>query len=261
MDLRSQFSNLNKNSIACTKCKRLKNFREKVAKEKRKQYINEKYWGKPITGFGDLSGKILIVGLAPAAHGGNRTGRVFTGDKSAEFLYKCLHKAKMSNQSTSVNKNDGLKLYNSYITTALKCVPPEDKPLKKELDQCFKYFNQEINFLKDLKVIVALGKIAFDACKYFYKSNYNFKKNNYSINIIMSILSNYTPDCIVESYAECDINDLVDIANIEPKEFAEKMKYAFDIAKIDISRAVTHNKGIMNGIDAILIATGNDLEQ
>ena len=85
-----------------------------------------------------------------------------------------------------------------------------------------------------------------------------FKKNNYSINIIMSILSNYTPDCIVESYAECDINDLVDIANIEPKEFAKKMKYAFDIAKIDISRAVTHNKGIMNGIDAILIATGND---
>ena len=85
-----------------------------------------------------------------------------------------------------------------------------------------------------------------------------FKKNNYSINIIMSILSNYTPDCIVESYAECDINDLVDIANIEPKEFAEKMKYAFDIAKVDISRAVTHNKGIMNGIDAILIATGND---
>ena len=85
-----------------------------------------------------------------------------------------------------------------------------------------------------------------------------FKKNNYGINIIMSILSNYTPDCIVESYAECDINDLVDIANIEPKEFAEKMKYAFDIAKIDISRAVTHNKGIMNGIDAILIATGND---
>ena len=85
-----------------------------------------------------------------------------------------------------------------------------------------------------------------------------FKKNNYCINIIMSILSNYTPDCIVESYAECDINDLVDIANIEPKEFAEKMKYAFDIAKIDISRAVTHNKGIMNGIDAILIATGND---
>ncbi len=89
-------------------------------------------------------------------------------------------------------------------------------------------------------------------------SDQYFKKNNYSINIIMSILSNYTPDCIVESYAECDINDLVDIANIEPKEFAKKMKYAFDIAKIDISRAVTHNKGIMNGIDAILIATGND---
>ena len=126
MTLNSQFINLNKKIIACNKCKRLKKFREKIAKDKRKQYINEKYWGKPITGFGDLNSKILLVGLAPAAHGGNRTGRVFTGDRSAEFLYKCLHKAKMSNQPTSENKNDGLKLYNSYITTALNhhfCFP------------------------------------------------------------------------------------------------------------------------------------------
>ena len=93
MAFNSQFINLNKKIIVCKKCKRLKNFREKIAKEKRKQYINENYWGKPITGFGDLNGKILLVGLAPAAHGGNRTGRVFTGDRSAEFLYKCLHKA------------------------------------------------------------------------------------------------------------------------------------------------------------------------
>ena len=115
---RKQFINLNKKIIACKKCKRLKNFREKIAKEKRKQYINEKYWGKPITGFGDLNGKIALIGLAPAAHGGNRTGRVFTGDRSADFLYKCLHKAKMSNQPTSENNNDGLKLYNTYVTTA-----------------------------------------------------------------------------------------------------------------------------------------------
>ena len=101
MTLNSQFINLNKKIIACKKCKRLKNFREKIAKKKRKQYINEKYWGKPITGFGDLKGRILLVGLAPAAHGGNRTGRVFTGDRSAEFLYKCLNKAKLSNQPTS----------------------------------------------------------------------------------------------------------------------------------------------------------------
>ena len=103
MTLSGQFINLNKKIIACKKCKRLKNFRETIAKKKRKQYINEKYWGKPITGFGDLNGKILLVGLAPAAHGGNRTGRVFTGDRSAEFLYKCLYKAKMSNQPTSEN--------------------------------------------------------------------------------------------------------------------------------------------------------------
>ena len=101
MTLNSQYINLNKKIIGCEKCQRLFIFRKKIAKEKRKQYINEKYWGKPITGFGDINGKILLVGLAPAAHGGNRTGRVFTGDRSADFLYKCLYKAKMSNQPTS----------------------------------------------------------------------------------------------------------------------------------------------------------------
>ena len=165
---------LNKTITKCRKCPRLVKFRKKISKEKRKQYINETYWGKPITGFGDLNGKILFVGLAPAAHGGTRTGRVFTGDKSSDFLYKCLHNANISNQSTSKYLNDGLKLKKAFITTALKCVPPGDKPLKIELDNCFNFFNQEINKLKNLKVIVALGKIAFDACVYFYKSNYNF---------------------------------------------------------------------------------------
>ena len=168
------FNKLNKTITKCNKCPRLVKFRKKISKEKRKQYINETYWGKPITGFGDLNGKILFVGLAPAAHGGTRTGRVFTGDKSSDFLYKCLHNANISNQSTSKYLNDGLKLKKAFITTALKCVPPGDKPLKVELDNCFNFFNQEINKLKNLKVIVALGKIAFDACVYFYKSNYNF---------------------------------------------------------------------------------------
>tara|TARA_B100000287_G_scaffold90255_1_gene82665 strand:+ start:1883 stop:2557 length:675 start_codon:yes stop_codon:yes gene_type:complete len=165
---------LNKTITKCRKCPRLVKFRKKISKEKRKQYINETYWGKPITGFGDLNGKILFVGLAPAAHGGTRTGRVFTGDKSSDFLYKCLHNANISNQSTSKYLNDGLKLKKAFITTALKCVPPGDKPLKIELDNCFNFFNQEIIKLKNLKVIVALGKIAFDACVYFYKSNHNF---------------------------------------------------------------------------------------
>jgi len=171
---KSNFEKLKKNITACNRCARLVNFRKKISIEKRKQYINETYWGKPITGFGDLSGKILFVGLAPAAHGGTRTGRVFTGDKSSEFLYKCLYKAKISNQSKSEHKNDGLKLKKAYITTALKCVPPGDKPKKKELDNCFSFFNSEIAYLENLRVIVALGKIAFDACKYFYKSKHNF---------------------------------------------------------------------------------------
>ena len=173
---KTDFEKLNKSIIACNKCSRLVKFRKKISREKRKQYINEKYWGKPITGFGDRNGKILFVGLAPAAHGGTRTGRVFTGDKSSKFLYKCLYKAKISNQSKSEHIDDGLILKKAYITTALKCVPPGDKPQKNELDNCFNFFNSEVASLKKLKVIVALGKIAFDACKYFYKSKYNFNK-------------------------------------------------------------------------------------
>ena len=164
-------SNLNNKIIKCKSCPRLIKFRKKIVKNKRKKFINEEYWAKPITGFGDSNAQILFIGLAPAAHGGTRTGRVFTGDKSSEFLYKCLFKAKISNQSNSDHINDGLKLKNAYITTALKCVPPEDKPLKNELHNCFKFFDKEINNLKNLKIIVALGKIAFDACIYFYKIN------------------------------------------------------------------------------------------
>tara|TARA_B100000579_G_scaffold16966_1_gene12014 strand:- start:594 stop:1277 length:684 start_codon:yes stop_codon:yes gene_type:complete len=171
--------NLNKKIINCGKCKRLVFFRKKIAVEKRKQFINEKYWGKPITGFGDINGQILLVGLAPAAHGGNRTGRVFTGDRSADFLYKCLYQAKLSNQKTSEHINDGLKLYNTYVTTALKCVPPGDKPTLVELKNCFGYFKQEIDLLKNIKVIVALGKIAFDACISFYKESYLLKSKDY----------------------------------------------------------------------------------
>ena len=170
------FEKLSSKIIKCKKCPRLVRFRKKISFEKRKQFINETYWGKPITGFGDINGKILFVGLAPAAHGGTRTGRVFTGDKSSDFLYKCLYKAKISNQSNSDHINDGLKLKNAFITAALKCVPPGDKPEKKELENCFPYFKNEINLLKNIKVIVALGKVAFDACVDFYKKEYNLTK-------------------------------------------------------------------------------------
>ena len=167
---------LNKEIIKCRKCSRLIKFQKVIALKKRKQFINENYWAKPITGFGDINGEILIVGLAPAAHGGTRTGRVFTGDKSSDFLYKCLYLAKISNQPNSDNINDGLKLKNAYITTALKCVPPNDKPEKNELNNCYKFFNREINLLKNCKIIIPLGKIAFDACINFYKIDYQIKK-------------------------------------------------------------------------------------
>ena len=132
---------------------RLIKFRNKIIKNKRKQFKDEVYWGKPITRFGDPNGKILIVGLAPAAHGGTRTGRVFTGDKSSDFINVYLMQ-KISNQSTSNHVNDGLKLKEAFITPALKCVPPEDKPLKIELNNCSKFFNNELNILKNLKVVV-----------------------------------------------------------------------------------------------------------
>ena len=172
-------SNLNKTITHCTKCERLVIFREKIAKEKRKQYIDQIYWGKPITGYGDQKAKLLMVGLAPAAHGGNRTGRVFTGDKSADFLFSCLYKTGFANQPNSTNKNDGLELKNMYLTTALKCVPPEDKPTSKELKTCFNYFNEEISYLKNVSIIVALGKIGYDACLNYYKQYYEIKNKDF----------------------------------------------------------------------------------
>ena len=170
---------LNKKIISCKQCKRLVNFREKIANEKRKQYFDQSYWGKPITGFGDINAKLLMVGLAPAAHGGNRTGRVFTGDQSSDFLFKCLFKAGFSNQPTSIHKDDGLKLFNTYLTTALKCVPPGDKPTPNELKSCLKYFKKENQFLYNVGFILALGKIAFDTCINFYKKDYHIKNKDY----------------------------------------------------------------------------------
>ena len=172
-------SKLNNSITVCRQCDRLVNFREKIATEKRRQFINEKYWGKPITGYGDQNAKLLMVGLAPAAHGGNRTGRVFTGDRSADFLFKCLFEAGFCNQPISINKSDGLVLKNLYLTTALKCVPPGDKPTALELKTCFKFFNQEINLLQNTSTILALGKIAYDACIAYYKQKYDIKNKDY----------------------------------------------------------------------------------
>ena len=171
-----KFKKLNKTIIKCKKCPRLTNFIKKLSIEKKKQNISETYWGKPVTGFGDTNAKLMIIGLAPAAHGGTRTGRAFTGDKSGDFLFKSLHLTKIANQNFSKKKDDGLKLKSTYITNILKCVPPGDKPENKELIKCSNYFIKELDNLKKLKVIVALGKVAFDNCLKIYKKNFKINK-------------------------------------------------------------------------------------
>ena len=177
MDIK--LNNLNKTIINCKKCPRLVKFVKKVSTVKRKQNINEKYWGKPVPGFGNLNSKLAIIGLAPAAHGGTRTGRAFTGDKSGDFLFKCLYEAGISNHTFSRSLNDNLKLKSTYITNFLKCVPPKDKPLSNELANCSKYFDQEILFLDKLKVIVTLGKVAFDNCVKIFKNKFKNDKKFY----------------------------------------------------------------------------------
>ena len=177
MDIK--LNNLNKTIINCKKCPRLVKFVKKVSTIKRKQNINEKYWGKPVPGFGNLDSKLAIIGLAPAAHGGTRTGRAFTGDKSGDFLFKCLYEAGISNHTFSSNLNDNLRLKSTYITNFLKCVPPEDKPLSNELANCSKYFDEEILFLDKLKVIVTLGKVAFDNCVKIFKNKFKIDKKFY----------------------------------------------------------------------------------
>jgi uracil-DNA glycosylase family 4 len=198
MDIR--LNNLNKTIINCKKCPRLVKFVDKIRTIKRKQNINEIYWGKPVPGFGNLDSKLLIIGLAPAAHGGTRTGRAFTGDKSGDFLFKCLYDVGISNYPFSKNLNDNLKLKSTYITNILKCVPPEDKPLKKEISNCSNFFDEEILYLRKLRVIVTLGKVAFDNCLKLYKQKFYLKQKfifkhgkTYLLPNDLIILSSYHP--------------------------------------------------------------------
>jgi uracil-DNA glycosylase len=152
---------LNEEIIVCRKCPRLVAYREKVAREKRRAFREWTYWGKPVPGFGDASAQLLILGLAPAAHGANRTGRMFTGDGSGDFLYKALHKAGLANQPTSLHRDDGLQLTNAYIAATARCAPPENKPLPEEILNCRGYLERELDVLQP-KAILALGKIAWD---------------------------------------------------------------------------------------------------
>jgi len=154
---------LNREVIACTRCPRLVEYRQQVAREKRRAYREWDYWGKPVPGFGDPHARVLIMGLAPGAHGSNRTGRPFTGDASGNFMYPVLHETGFANQPTAIERNDGLKLIDLYITAAVRCAPPDNKPLPGELAECAGFLDREISGLSNVKVVVALGKIGFDA--------------------------------------------------------------------------------------------------
>jgi uracil-DNA glycosylase family 4 len=155
--------------VTCRLCPRLVRWREQVARDKVKRFADQDYWGKPNPSFGDPQARLLLVGLAPAAHGGNRTGRMFTGDESGNWLYRALYKAGFANQPTSVHRNDGLKLTDCYITATCRCAPPQNKLLPKEISNCRPYLLKEIELLKNVCVIVGLGRVGFGAALSAYR--------------------------------------------------------------------------------------------
>ena len=155
------WESLNEEITKCKKCPRLVNWREEIAETKRKAYLDLTYWGKPVPGFGDRNAQILVLGLAPGAHGSNRTGRMFTGDASGDFLFPALYKAGFCNQPDSESRNDGLELYNIFISAICRCAPPQNRPNREEKANCWPYLKEEVLMLGNLKGIVALGQMAF----------------------------------------------------------------------------------------------------
>jgi len=160
---------LNRVVVCCRLCPRLTRYRKLIAKTKRRQFMGWNYWGKPLPGFGDPNGRLLILGLAPAAHGGNRTGRMFTGDGSAQFLMAELYKFGFANQPTSISVEDGLQLRDAYMTAIVRCAPPKNKPSSREIQTCKRYWTEEIQYLANVRVVLALGRVAFDTYLRFLK--------------------------------------------------------------------------------------------
>jgi uracil-DNA glycosylase family 4 len=166
----TEWENLQRRIVQCERCPRLREYCAEIAAEKRAAFRDQTYWGKPIPNLGDLTARLLIVGLAPAAHGGNRTGRMFTGDRSGDFLFRALYETGFASQPTSVHKDDSLKLVDLAITAVAHCAPPANKPLPLEIDNCSTHLHDTFDLLPDLRGVVALGRIAFDACIRLYRS-------------------------------------------------------------------------------------------
>ncbi len=159
------FARLREEIVACRRCPRLVEFRERVAREKKKQFRSDAYWGRPVPGFGDPNARLVVVGLAPAAHGGNRTGRVFTGDKSAQFLVEALHATGFANQPRSTHRGDGLRYTDAYVNAAVRCVPPDNRPLPAEKTRCLPFLVRELRLLSHARSYLALGGFAWDALR------------------------------------------------------------------------------------------------
>ena len=204
----SQLENLNNEIIACRKCPRLVEWREEVARVKRKAYKDQEYWGKPVPGFGNPQARVLVVGLAPGAHGSNRTGRNFTGDASGGFLFPALHRAGFANQALAESRSDGLTLKDLYITSSGRCAPPDNKPSPEELNTCLPYLEREIEILKP-KVIVCLGRIAFERILKIYSiRNSGWKFSHGAVFELPPSSFNIQPSSLMCSYHPSQQNTL-----------------------------------------------------
>ena len=192
---------LNREVVGCRVCPRLVNYRESVAKVKKKQFLNCNYWGRPVPGFGDIKAPIIVIGLAPAPHGGNRTGRVFTGDRSADFLVKAFFEAGYANQPRSVDANDGLQLHGVYMTAAVKCVPPDNKPRSQEISNCAHFLKSELEICNRFRVLLCFGQLAYRSTMILLKQcnlfSYKIPKFEHGLEIGLSdgrkVFASYHP--------------------------------------------------------------------
>jgi len=195
---KTAFEALRNRIISCRKCPRLIDYISKVSREKVRRYSEWSYWGRPIPGFGDPEARLLVIGLAPAAHGGNRTGRMFTGDSSGDWLMKALHETGFANQPESVSVDDGLRLRSAYVTAAVKCAPPGNKPLAQELMNCSEYLREEARILTEVDTVLTLGRMAFDAyVRYVLPKKVQRPRfmhgGHYEFGVLPSLITSYHP--------------------------------------------------------------------